>query len=123
MQRSVATFCFLVALVIIALPTAAPAGTYKDLCADRWSSDYSMRKRCLQRQANATRVIERFVGRHDLRRKARAVANGRAPSGPYLKMFRLCGMRWQVPKYDTMDFAMVARCLAKQEKAYKSLRK
>ncbi len=113
-----ATALFVLALFAAATaPSGARASIVDTFCADRWPGDRAMIKRCVESQLRAVSNLNRFVRRHEIRRKSRR----RTKIGPYEKMYLACGRNAAVPHNGTRDFVKFIRCLDKREKAYKSL--
>ena len=105
-----------IAVLVASSAMSVTAGT-GELCSGRWPNDFELVKRCLLRQRNGLQYVSRFVKRHDRERKERGTVRTGVPD-PHIQMVMRCRERWAVPRYDSRDWVMVARCLRKSEKAH-----
>lgn len=105
----------------IAAPAFAPSADAKDgmdaYCVERSQHDKAKWKSCVRKQIAGFRKFEAFIKRQQILRKAAEVDKGAKP-GPIYKIFWFCNKRWYIPRHNTHDHVMLARCLEKREKAY-----
>ncbi len=125
MRRS--TYIFFIALVSVTLAPSASISSeltkIRAFCAERWPGNSAKAKACYDRQIAGNKRILAFIKRHDLLRKARVVAAGRAKAGPYIKMFNRCSDKAEIRRHDTHDHVKWVRCLNKRERAYYAKRR
>ncbi len=97
------------------------AGDIKDLCKDKWDTNYRMIEHCLKEQQKAKSEVFSYARKHGFVSggKLRVQANSK---DPYEQILYNCMRKWKNSKHGTYNYRMVNHCLEKQLESYNKLR-
>jgi|SRR5262245_59197723 len=86
----------------------------KELCSQRWPSDYVMQETCIRLQREAVAKLARWNSAHSEYKTK--------PMSPAGRMIATCWRRWGSDNVGKTDWVMMETCIRLQDEAYQKVR-